>query len=162
MTLAPRNGKIRQRRFLAILLLLAIPPVLVSGAISCSKKKSDKDLIQELIDSSRKAAEEKRPGGVTVHLTEDFRDNHGNDKQTVKAVLIREMMNNNNLSAYITTTDISVNGNEATALVKVIVTGSAGLIPDHMDHIRIDLKLRRETDGWMIYSADWKPASEQQ
>lgn len=161
------TGSGRRRRFYSdipfrALALVALAVILFSGGLACTGKKSAQDQIQELVDSASKAAEEKRPGGLVIHLTEDFHDNHGNDKQTVKAVLLREMMNNNKLSVYVTTSDIEVTGGEASALVKVIVTGSAGWIPEHMDHVRIELKLRRESDKWMIYYADWKPASEQQ
>ncbi|MBI5527139.1 MAG: hypothetical protein HY897_12460 [Deltaproteobacteria bacterium] len=112
--------------------------------------------MRDVIEACQKAAKEHKPAGVMEHIAQDFRDHGGNRRDTLKAILIREMMANRKLGIYITTNEIKVAGAEATADLKVVVTGSGGIIPERMDGMKINLKLR-ETDGkWTIYFAEWR------
>ena len=108
-----------------------------------------------VIDTCQQAAKDRKPGGVMEHIAKDFRDNHGNPRDGLKAILLREMMANRSLGVYITTNEVTVTGAEAAASLKVIVTGSSGIIPESADGIRVKLKLREDGGKWQIYFADW-------
>jgi hypothetical protein len=126
-------------------------------ATACPSKTPE-DRVRAVIDECQKAAKDKKPGGVMVHIAKDFRDNHGNSRDLLKALLLREMMANKSLGIYITTNDVKVAGGEATASLKVIVTGSSGLIPETADGIKVRLTLREDDGKWMITGAEWTTA----
>ena len=151
-----------------------IPVALLCAAAllpaSCSRK-SPEDRVREVIDKCQQAAKDRKPGGVMEQIAKAFRDNHGNSRDMLKALLLREMMANRNLGVYITTNEVTVTGGggvtpsrqstaspaggEATASLKVIVTGSSGLIPDTADGIKVKLKLREDDGKWKITAAEW-------
>jgi hypothetical protein len=122
---------------------------------ACSSK-SPEDRVQEVIEACQKAAKEHRPGGVLEHIAQDFRDHGGNSRDLLKAILLREMLANKRLGIYITTNEVKVSGTEATANLKVVVTGSSGLIPERADGMTIKLKLRDKDGKWEIYFAEWR------
>ena len=135
-------------------LLLFFASVLLFLPSACSSK-SPEEKVREVIDACQKAAKEHKPAGVMENIAQDFRDHGGNRRDTLKAILLREMMANRNLGIYITTNQIKVSGAEATADLKVVVTGSSGLIPERMDGMKINLKLRDKDGKWEIYFAEW-------
>lgn len=122
---------------------------------ACSSK-SPEEKVREVVDACQKAAKEHKPAGVMEHIAQDFRDHGGNRRDMLKAILLREMMANRKLGIYITTSDVKVNGAEATANLKVVVTGSSGLIPERADGMTINLKLRDKDGKWEIYFAEWR------
>jgi hypothetical protein len=136
--------------------------VLIATVVSGCSKKTPEDRIREAIAMAQKAAKEHRPAGVLDIIAQGFTDNHGNSRDVIKAILLREMMTNKTLGVYITTENVSVNGAEATVDLSVVITGSSGWLPEHADRILARVKMR-ETDGeWQAYKADWRLASGQE
>jgi hypothetical protein len=139
--------------------LTILTAVLAALFPSCTKEKTPEDAVKALIETGQKAAREHRPGGVLELMAEEFTDNHGNDKTMVKALLIREMLANKNLGIYLTTSDVTVDGNEAKAVLRVLVTGSSGLLPEKADSLKVEMKLRHNGERWLVHRADWTAAS---
>jgi hypothetical protein len=133
-------------------LALFCAAALVSPACST---KSPEDRVREVIGKCQAATKDHKPGGVMEQIAKEFRDNHGNSRDMLKAILLREMMANRNLGVYITTNEVTVTGGEASAALKVIVTGSSGIIPDSADGIKVKLTLREDDGKWKITAAEW-------
>lgn len=140
----PHKAWRRQAAALQVVLLLC----------ACTSK-SPEDMVREVIDACQKAAKEHKPGGVMEHIAKDFKDNHGNNRDMLKGILLREMMMNKSLGVYITTNEVTVMGGEASVSLKVVVTGSSGIIPERADGMRVKLTLRKDDGKWMIAHADW-------
>lgn len=144
----------RRPRLHAALALLCAAALLPA---SCNRR-SPEDKVREVIGKCQRASKDKKPGGVMEQIAMEFRDNHGNSRDMLKALLLREMMANRNLGVYITTNEVTVTGGEATAMLKVIVTGSSGSVPDTADGIKVKLKLREDDGKWKITAAEWTTA----
>jgi len=148
-----------------------VATIVVAVALPACTSKSPEDKVREVIDKCQAAVKGHKPGGVMEHIAKDFRDNHGNSRDTLKAILLREMMTNKSLGIYITTTEVAVNGGEVTpsrqsssvpaggreaaASLKIVVTGSSGIVPERADGLRVKLKLREDDGKWIVTYADW-------
>lgn len=148
----------KARRCQATALHAILVALIAAVALTSCSKKSPEDRVREVIDRCQQASKDRKPGGVMEHIAREFRDNHGNSRDMLKALLLREMMANRNLGVYITTNEVTVTGADATAALKVIVTGSSGLIPDTADGIKVTLKLREDDGKWKITAAEWTTA----
>lgn len=146
-------------RHVTILLLLV--PFIVFSAVSCRRGLSDEDLIREMINSAARAAGEKDIKGVTEHVSESYKDEYGNDKDSLKGLLFVYFRQYERINVYVRDAEISVEGDRAEADVKVVFTGGESLddigdmVPSSGGGYLLELKLQKEGGDWKVVRSRW-------
>ncbi len=138
--------------------------VLLAAAValpSCKKPMSEEDKIKAMIIETADLAKEKDIKGILSHVSKDYRDPEGNDRNALKGILFIYFQGYEKVGVFVRDIQVTVDGNEAEAQVKVILTG--GEDPDTMGDVvpksgggyLIDLKLAKEDGEWMVVRATW-------
>jgi len=134
--------------------------VLVLAA--CSKPKTDAELVKEAIRQAARATEDKDVRGVMKYIAADFRTDEGGDRNTVKGILVGQLLNEGTISIFIRGMEVDVEGDKAAAHVRVIMTRGrpvksiADIPRDEADAYRFEL-IFKKTDGyWLLETAAWE------
>ena len=125
-------------------------------AAGCSRSDPEREL-RATIAAMAAAIESKEVGRVLDHVTEDFtRDSGGFGRQEVRRVLAAALLRNDKISVTAVVTSIEVQGNRATAQVRVVATGGAGLLPERGQTWDFTTAWRREGSQWKVFNAEWR------
>ncbi len=145
------------------LFLLAVSALLVALVFcpACKKPLSEEDRIKAVINDTADRAKEKDIKGILEHVSKDYRDPEGNDRNALKGILFVYFQGYEKVGVFVRDIQVTVNGDEAEAQVKVILTG--GQDPDTMGNVvpksgggyLVDLKLAKEGGDWMVVRASW-------
>lgn len=128
---------------------------------SCKKPISDEEKIKAIIEETADRAKEKDIKGVLAHVSESYKDEEGNDRNAIKGILFIYFQGYEKVGVFVRDIEVTVDGDEAEALVKVILTGGEELkeagdvVPETGGGYLIDLKLVREDDEWMVVRGKW-------
>jgi len=135
----------------------------VAGPAGCRKAESDEDRIRGIFARAATAAEEKRIGDVVAEVSESFRAGDL-DRDGARRLAAGVILRGGWVSASISGTTVRVEGDQAAAVVDVVLArGSGGaalaaLTPGEASVHRFDVRLAREPDGWRVTAAKWAPA----
>jgi ketosteroid isomerase-like protein len=140
----------------AILTALAVPALAVLVLTGCARSDPEKEL-RATVASMAQAIEKREVGAVLEPLTEDFtRESGAFGKDDARRVLAGVMLRNEKIQVSTAVTDVRIDGDRATAKVRVIATGGAGLLPERGQTWEFDTAWRRERGHWRIYNAEWR------
>lgn len=148
------NRRSRRHRFFAYI----VPAVIMASALlvtSCGKEPTDEEKIEALIRDAAEKAEAKDIRGVMKHVSESYKDKQGNSRDQIRGLLFFYFQRYEKIGIFIRGTEIEVEGDNATAEVKLIFTGGAEIIPESGSGYILDLKLKREDDDWLVVRAGW-------
>jgi hypothetical protein len=146
-------------RHITILLLLV--PFIILSVVSCRRGLSDEDLIREMIDDAAHAAVEKDIKGITEHVSDSYKDEYGNDRDSLKGLLFVYFRQYERINVYVRDAEISVEGDRAEANVKVVFTGGESLedigdmVPNSGGGYLLELKLQKEGGDWKVVRSRW-------
>ncbi|UCD83474.1 MAG: hypothetical protein JSU92_09190 [Deltaproteobacteria bacterium] len=131
----------------------------------CSKPPpTEEGVIRGIIDEVAEKASAKDIMAIKKHISKSYRDRRGNDYQAISGILLYHFWAEKT-SVYLTEVEVSVEGEEANAVVKAILTRGKefkslkDLIPDAASYYQFDVVFRKEDGKWLVRSGDWKPAS---
>jgi hypothetical protein len=147
---------------LGLLALLALAAFLAFRALQPAP--SDEGRIRALLDDAATAAEERRIGDVVQGVSERF-EGSGLDRDGVRRLVAAHVLRGTWVSVAITGERIEVRGDDARALVDVLLSRSgkgtplAQLMPEQATVHRFALRLERERDGWRVVAAAWRRIS---
>ncbi|MBI5886196.1 MAG: hypothetical protein HZB85_06400 [Deltaproteobacteria bacterium] len=137
--------------------------VLCAGIVAaCSKPKTDVDFVKDAITQAAKAAEDKDVAGVMKHISKDFRTDDGGDRNTVKGILVGQLLNEGSISIFIREMDVEVTGDKAAAHLRLVMTRGAPVksladVPrDAADAYRFEMIFRKEDGSWRAVTAAWE------
>ena len=147
-----------KRLFLLGLSALLVAVVLTSA---CKKPMSEEDKIRAMINDTADLAKDKDIKGILAHVSKDYRDPEGNDRNALKGILFVYLQGYEKVGVFVRDVQVTVNGDQAEAQVKVILTG--GQDPDKMGDMvpksgggyLIELKLAKQDGDWMVVRATW-------
>ena len=131
-------------------------------SIGCSKPLPDEEAIRGAIEGMAKAAEAKDVKGMMRHVSEDYRDNFGNNRKAIKGMLLYEIFRPEPITVFVRSVGVEIEGETALADIKVVMVRGTGV--ESMEAIlkaksagyRIDAVFGKETGGaWRIQSAEW-------
>lgn len=132
-----------------------------SLALSCSKKKSEEDLVREVLDAAEAGAEAPKLRDVMDHVSDRFNDGSGADKDAIKGVLASQLLRGP-VNVIRRNETIAVEGGTAKASFDALVTRGdpqtlGGAIPADAGAYRFDLELEKEDDGaWRVVGASYR------
>ena len=145
------------KRFAAILLLFSM-----TSLFPGCQKETEQDKVKKVITEIQGSAEEKDVKKIINSLSKTYVDPQGFNYDTIKGLLLGYFFRHPKISAYITNLDISIENTSAKAAFQAILTGgsrtgaAADLIPESLGVYAFDVSLRKEPDGWKVFSAKWE------
>ncbi len=143
----------RSNHFKYLILLLFLVSVLVIA--SCGKELTEEEKIEALIKDAAEKVEAKDIKGVLKYVSESYKDKEGGDRNQIKGLLFLYTRQYEKIGIFVRSTEIEVNGDNATALVKLIFTGGENIVPESGSSYIVDLKLKLEDGDWRVVRAGW-------
>jgi hypothetical protein len=125
-------------------------------AVGCARSDPEKEL-RSTIASMAQAIERHAPGEFLDAVADDFaRESGAFGKQDAKRLLAGAMLRNEKITVSAVVTEVRVDGDRATAKVKVLATGGAGMLPERGQTWDFDSAWRREGGRWKVFNAEWQ------
>jgi hypothetical protein len=122
--------------------------------------------VRAVLAALEEGAQQRDAGAMKEHVSEGYRDAHGNDKRAVAQVVAFHLLRNQSVHLLVRVAEISLPApGEARALAFVAMAGTPiegpeALLRLRADLYRFDLQLREEEPGvWRVGSAQWRPAA---
>lgn len=146
-----------RRSLLRVWLLLL---VVVMAGTAC--RKSEEARIRALLDDAVAGAEAANPKKTLAQVADDFRADNGADRDAIKGVLAREMLQGNRITVIRRDQSITVEGETAkasfdAALLRGDRAKLKGLVPQRMGTWRFVLDLEKRDGEWWIVAASYQP-----
>ena len=136
-------------RGLALLLLVAL-------AAACGRSDPEREL-RATIDGMARAVEKREAAAFLEAVSDDFMRESGSfGKQDAKRVLLAAILRNEKISVTAVVTDVRIEGERASAKVRVVATGGSGLLPERGQTWDFDSAWRRERSQWKVFNAEWR------
>ncbi|MCX7959036.1 MAG: hypothetical protein N3B13_08310 [Deltaproteobacteria bacterium] len=123
---------------------------------SCKKEMSPEEKIRAQIEEIRDYANKRQIGKIMEYISPDYKDAYGNRRETIKGILIQNLMFRKNVRVIIKDINVQIEQNDAAAQIGLFVKEGEGIIPDNADIIKIEVRLIRSGSVWLITSAHWK------
>lgn len=124
-------------------------------AVGCARGDPERELRSTIAEMAQ-AIEQHKPGDFLNTVADDFaRESGAFGKQDAKRLLAGAMLRNEKITVNAVVTEVRVDGDRATARVKVLATGGAGLLPDRGQTWDFDSAWRREGGRWKVFNAEW-------
>ena len=131
----------------------ALALALVAG---CSRSDPERE-IRATIAQMAQSVEKRDPAVFLDAVAEDFsRESGAFGKQDAKRALLAAYLRNEKIIVSAVVTDVRVEGEHASAKVRVIATGGAGLLPERGQAWDFDSAWRRERGQWKVFNAEWR------
>lgn len=131
----------------------------VLASISCHTD-TEEAKVAKVVETIRKAAENKEVRQVLSNVSGDYRDSHGRDYEGIKQLLLFYFLRHQKVSVHLTDLEINASPPSAHARFQAILaarTGSSGAImPDSLGAYRFDVELVRQSGEWKVRSANWE------
>jgi hypothetical protein len=125
-------------------------------AVGCARSDPEKEL-RSTIASMAQAIERHAAGEFLDAVADDFaRESGAFGKQDAKRLLAGAMLRNEKITVSAVVTEVRVDGDRATAKVKVLATGGAGMLPERGQTWDFDSAWRREGGRWKVFNAEWQ------
>jgi hypothetical protein len=143
------------------IILLSVLLMCVLLAPGCKKPLSEEDKIKAMITETADLAKGKDIKGILKHVSENYKDQEGNDRNALKGILFIYLQGYQKVGVFVRDIQVTVDGGEAEAQVKVILTGGedpdtlGGVVPETGGGYLIDMKLVNEDGDWMVIRATW-------
>ncbi len=144
--------------------LLVFLLLLVFGISACGDEISPEERIKNLIKEVKQAAVERDIALIKKHIARDYRDMKGRGYDEIRSLLAYHFFRTQNLSLFVISPEITVEGERATVLMDVVMVNRrdieslSDLIPDEFTVYRFDVKLEKRSGRWLVKAADWRPA----
>jgi ketosteroid isomerase-like protein len=125
-------------------------------AAGCGRSDPEQEL-RKTIAAMARAVEQREPANFLDTVADDFaRESGAFGKQDARRVLAGAYMRNEKITVSAIVTDVRVEGDRASARVKVFATGGAGLMPERGQTWDFDSAWRREKGRWKVFNAEWR------
>jgi hypothetical protein len=135
-----------------------VATALAAASIGCSRPNPERELRSAVAEMSQ-AIEQRGPATFLDSISDDFvRESGAFSKQDVKRLLAGAYLRDEKISVNSVVTDVRVDGDRASAKVRVFATGGAGLLPERGQSWDFDSVWRRENGRWKVYNAEWVEA----
>lgn len=135
---------------------IAVALVAALLAVGCGRSDPEKEL-RSTISEMAQAIEKREPAAFMEAVADDFvRESGAFGKQDARRILAGVFLRNDRITVSAVVTEVRVDGDRATASVKVLATGGAGLLPERGQTWNFDSAWRREGGRWKVFNAEWR------
>ena len=134
-----------------------MPTLLMALALAaCSRSDPEREL-RDTIAAMAKAIESREPGAFLDSVADDFtRESGAFGRQDVKRTLAGIYLRNEKIRLAAVVTDVRLEGDRARARVRVVATGTTGLLPERGQSWEFDSAWRRDGGRWRVFNAEWR------
>lgn len=136
-----------------------IVALMLAGALSlaaCARSDPEKEL-RATIAQMATAIEKREPAAFLEAVAEDFtRESSAFGKQDARRLLAGLMLRNARIGITAVVSDVKIQGQRATAKVRVLATGGDGLLPERGQAWDFDTGWRLEGGQWRVFNAEWR------
>ncbi len=130
--------------------------VVICCSACCKKEMSPEERIRAQIEEIKEYANKRQVGKIMEYISPDYRDGYGNRRDSLKAILIQNLMFRKNVRVFLKDVSVKITDKNADVQLSVFVKEGEGVIPDNADAIKIELRLVETGDKFLITSAQWK------
>ena len=128
----------------------------------CAKGVPDEDILKGIVKDIAEAGQKKDIDGVRKNISKLYRDQEGNDYDSVRRLLLYHFIRAETVSIFVRSVDAEVKGD--TALVKanvILVRGKEvksikDIIPESAAGYRFEMIFKKENKGWKVVSGTWQ------
>lgn len=132
--------------------VLIVVALLANG---CSRSDPEQEL-RSAIAAMASAVEQREPANFLDAVADDFsRESGAFGKQDARRVLAGVYVRNEKITVSAVVTEVRIDGDRASARVKVFATGGAGLLPERGQTWDFDTTWRRDSGRWKVFNAEW-------
>lgn len=124
--------------------------------IGCKKEIPVEEQIKREIETIVDFANKRQIGKIMDFISSDYRDTYGNHKDSIKAMLIQNLLFRKNVRIILKDIAVEVSGERAVVRAGIFVKEGEGIIPENADIIRIELQMINIKDRWLVTSALWR------
>ena len=144
----------------------AIPLAAVLALACGGAEDTPEAAVRRTLAAIEAAAGEKDAGAIAEHVSADYADPQGNDRDAVRRIAAFHLLRNQSVHTLVRVREVVIaEGGRAEADALVAMAGTA--IPDadvlatvRADLYRFGVSLREEEPGvWSVTSATWRPAA---
>lgn len=128
-----------------------------------SRSLPDEDVIRHIVRLGAEAAENNDVKSLMGYVADDYSDDAGNDRRSLRALLLRRLLTGERLTVFLRDVDIEVEGERALVDARVLFVRGGGrvslseVIPDEASALRFSVVFVRRDDRWLVRSAAWEP-----
>jgi hypothetical protein len=140
-----------------VLVVLAICSVAIAAYLLRNLFRTDRQLIEEMIEDMRTAVEEKDAGEFLDHLDKAYTDSYGHSFEDVKGILFYVFQKKRKLQVELREVEIALEKGSSTATVmfRAYVYGGSGgqLLFPRKEDTKIQLSVEKKDGEWRVTSA---------
>ena len=131
---------------------------------SCSKPKTDEEVLKAVIMDAASSARGLDIKGVMKHISRDYNDDRGNNYNSVKGILFYEFMRSEKLSVFVRDVKVKVTGERALVDSRVLVVRGKEIkeikdvIPEDAAGFVFSIIFIKEGKEWKARSVAWSNA----
>ena len=142
---------------------LAVVALAVFALVSC-KKDTDEQKLYKILDAGVAELEAGNVKGAMEFVAEDFSDDAGLDKQTIRGVLAGQVLRGSRITIMRRDEKVKVDGDTATATLDVALfqgdrSKMKGVVPERSGTYRFTITFRRDESEWLITKAKYEAIS---
>ncbi len=141
----------RRRRLAAAMLIAG-----TAWLIGCSRSDPEREL-RDTVARMAKAIETREVGRFLDHVAEDFtRESGGFGRPDAQRILAGVLLRNEKVTVTAIVTEVRIEGARASARIRVVATGGAGVLPERGQTWDFDSAWRRDGSVWKVFNAEWR------
>jgi len=123
---------------------------------NCKKESSPEEKIRDEFYQIRDFVEQRKIGKIMDYISSEYKDTYGNRKESIKAILIQNIMFRKGIKVVIRDIDVKINGSNADVTLKLFLSEGSSVIPENADVMILKCNMVSVDDIWLITSAHWE------
>lgn len=129
---------------------------------ACSKGVSEEDKLKAIVNKVAEAAQKKDIDRMRKHISKSYRDQEGNDYDSVRRILLYHFIRAETVSIFVRSTDVEIKGDTAIVRVNVIlvrgkeIKSISDIIPESAAGYRFEMIFKKENKDWKAVSGAWQ------
>jgi hypothetical protein len=136
---------------------VALFVALLAGLLPACNRSDPEQALRATITAMAQSIEQHQVADALEPLSDDFtRESGAFGKAEARRILAATMLRNEKIHLTTTISDVRIEGDRATAKVRVIAAGGSGLLPERGQTWNFDTAWRRESGRWKLFNAEWQ------
>lgn len=148
------------RKFLRIISYVGL---LALFSCNSAEPGSPESRLRDTLQSLEEAAEARSLSKFLVHISDDYQDHQGNDKDQIKKIMQLQYIRNQNIHILYKVTDLVIEGDVASVELSAAMAGNEVDLQGDLSNIRADthqfsiaLISPDQQQTWLVESVSWQ------
>jgi len=127
-------------------------------------KETEEERVKHAVQAIQKGTEIKDIRAILSHISKNYRDPQGNDREGIKGLLLFYFYQHKSISVILNNLEVTVREASATARFEAILSGRAGdsgtILPETLGAYRFSVNFSKESGEWRVVAAQWERLGE--